>query len=264
MPTAICQIPAFSESPWRDRLETIIAQPTPDDWTVSWEAWVTPNAPNPENCQTLREARSTPGVTAYEAPPGKLSARNAAHDHAFDAGADVIVTWDADAPPVTMDALSNLLRALEDPQTVAANSKPVAPDTVTGRLTNVMKNVSKMVEPHLYGQASGFTATAWAEAGPFDTDRDQTDSAQVRIEEEFRFRWRVEELGDVVEVAAAPVFNDTRRTVCRVREMLSSISQRRVRDPYCDRLGVDTFQPHHLRAGRDDADCGCGTTPRRR
>jgi hypothetical protein len=78
------------------------------------------------------------------------------------------------------------------------------------------------------------TAEAWWAAGPFKTDMDESDIGAVRREEEFAFRDRVSNVGRVVDVDAAEVFNDPRRNVCRLPNFAED-------NPFCQRRGGDTF-----------------------
>lgn len=237
------QIPAFEEGPRLARVASqIVAQNPPQGVDVTYEAWVTLSPKDKSLCSTWQAAKSVDGLDVYEAPEGKLSARNAAHNHAIESGADVVVTWDADAPPLHADVLAELLAPFESDDVVAVNGAPVSPPTAVGTVVNVVGAVEDTVRPHLHGQLSAVRATAWWKAGPFDEKVDQTSVGSVRSEEEFSFYRRLRSLGRVVESKNAQVANSTRRLECRLglRD-----------DAYCGRIGEETFYV-------DDSGCGCG------
>lgn len=244
MRTAIVQIPAFSESPWTDRLDQITAQSPPDGWTAEFEAWVTPNCPNLDGCMTYQNAKHHPNVDAHVAPEGKLSSRNEAHAHAVEArGADVVVTWDADAPPLNEYALAALLMPYDDVEVVATNGNPVAPGGVVGRITNAFAGIEDRLRPQMHGQLSSFTADAWERAGPFDTETiNERAIEDVRAAEEFGFRRRLEEYGSVVDVPEAKVLNDTRRVKARTNKAFRRFTPKYPDGFHDDRRGV-TFHP---------------------
>lgn len=228
------QVPAYSEGDIiEDTLAELTAQREPTWADVSYEAWVTPSCPNPESCRTWVRARDFDGVDAHLAPNGKLSTRNEAHGHAVEGGADVLVTWDADAPPLHDDVLAELLAPLRSDGVVATNSAPTAPPTVVGVAVNVLGRVEDVARPHMHGQCSAFTAEAWQQAGPFDTDLDETEVFEVRQEEEFGFYRRLAELGAIEHPDGAMVENHPRRAEC-----LLGVRN----DGYCRRRGVETFQ----------------------
>lgn len=228
------QVPAYRESGTiAGVLSSINEQRVPGTVDVGLEAWVTPH-PDRGRCSTWSEATSVPGVSVHEAPSGKLSARNVAHRHAVDEGADVIVTWDADAPPRHSDVLAELVNPFERPGVVATNSKPLSPPTVLGLVTNTLGRFEDTVRPHMHGQLSAFTSDAWEAAGPFDESLDQTDVTPVRQEEEFDFYHRLDSLGEVAYCPEAVVMNHTRRAECMIGAR---------NDEFCRRRGTETFHP---------------------
>lgn len=235
---AIVQVPAFDEpaDTLGDRLRRIREQAPPDGWDVAFEAWITPTGPSDPTFEIARRA----GFETFEAPSGKLSTRNEAHSRAVDAGADAIVTWDADAPPLRDDALVGLLEPLEDADVVAVNSVPGATISPEGGLSLVGMFVDAggwledAVRPHMHGQCSAFSADAWKVAGPFDTSIDETAGKVVRGEEEIGFYHRLNQLGDVVREERAVIFNEPRRHFCRLVPQMAP-------DGYCDRRGTTTF-----------------------
>lgn len=241
MPTAFVQVPAFNEGPAMiPVLEQIRDQEPPEGWDVEREVWVTLSPPDKELCDTWQSAVATRGFEVHEAPRGKLSARNAAHDHAVARDADVIVTWDADAPPIHDETLENLLQPFEQPGIAAVSGGVRAPKTGLGTLVNLAGGVDDRVRPHLHGQLSAFTAEAWEAAGPFDVDVDEQLVDEVRAEEEFAFRERLAQAGEVVDARDAAVANDTRRWECRLDDAVRSVTRQKG-NGYCDRRGVTTF-----------------------
>lgn len=249
------QVFAYDEKELGRTLDAIAAQWVPDWLEPRYEAWVTPAAPAAARGErvahsvTAREwdqAAAHDVFRAREAPPGKLSSRNVAHDEAVATGADAIVAWDADAPPLHDDALARLLAPIRRGEAVATNARPTSPWTVVGTATNVVGWVHDLVQPHIHGQCHALTAAAWAGAGPFRVDEvDETTMMGallrdgIRIEEEFAFRRRVDAVGPVVDTWDVRVRNDTRRTYCHFDRMLG-----RDQSPYCRRMDSDvTFHP---------------------
>jgi hypothetical protein len=213
----VVQIPAFEEGrQLTETAEQVVAQPTPEFATVDVEAWVTLSPPDRSLCTTWQAAMDAKGVGTFEAPQGKLTARNAAHDSAVERGYDVIVTWDADAPPLRDDTLLQLLAPFEDQTVVATNSKPAAATTPNpvDRLIDVVGYTEDAVRPHLHGQCSAFRAAVWADYGGFDTTTEQSEIDPVRKEEEFGLYDAFSKHGKIVNTGAL-VYNDPRRHYCK-------------------------------------------------
>lgn len=235
MTSVYVQVPAFEE-PQRlpSTLDAIRAQQTPPEYDVRLEAWVTPSRDETGRCSTLDAARRVlSNAAVFEAPNGKLSTRNRAHDHAFENGADIIVSWDADAGPEHDDVLTALVTTLDEPGVVAANSVPVSNDgSVLGALVGLVGFVEDSVRPHVHGQLHTVTRHAWKQAGPFRVPK-ETNIASVRREEEFAFHDRLQRLGKVRTAKDARVFNDPRRHYCRLPDPPE--------EDYCRRIGGDTF-----------------------
>jgi len=213
----VVQIPAFEEGrQLTETAEQVVAQPTPEFASVDVEAWVTLSPPDRSLCTTWQAAMDAKGVDTFEAPQGKLSARNAAHDAAVERGYDVIVTWDADAPPLRENTLVQLLAPFDDRAVVATNSKPVAataPNPIK-RLIDLVGYTEDTIRPHLHGQCSAFRAAVWADYGGFDTSTTQSEIDPVRKEEEFGLYGAFSEHGKVVDTGAL-VYNDPRRHYCK-------------------------------------------------
>lgn len=218
---AVVQIPAYHEGPrLAETAEAVLSQQLPEGAAVDVEAWVTPD-PDPSSCGTWATAERVDGMDVYEAPIGKLSARNAAHSHAVTDGYDAFVTWDADAPPLHEGVLAALLRPLMENRSVpAVNSRPVTDPNSDGglaaRLVDTFARTEDTLSPHLNGQAHAIRTTAWEQAGPIDTDRDETDLWEVRQEEEFGMWGRLRRLGPIPSPLDAQVFNDPRRHLCKI------------------------------------------------
>lgn len=221
-------------------LEAIREQDPHPDVTLAREVWVTLSPPDRELCDTWQTAVSSRGFDVYEAPEGKLSARNAAHAHAVSEGHNVIVSWDADARPLSDTTLRELLSPVVREGYACSNSRPVsAPDGVSGMIVDAAAAIEDVAIPHVHGQLHAFTADAWTEAGPFDETVSQTDIGEVRAEEEFAFRRRLSAVGGVKDVPGATVYNDPRRHYCRIPGVGD--------DAYCNRRGETTFAPTHPR-----------------
>lgn len=234
MKQAVVQIPAYNEA---DKLPNtareILDQRVPDNYGVDLQAWVTRSENEKGCCDTMMAAESVPEMEVFEAPVGKLSARNAAHSHAVTRGYDVIVSWDADAPPEHDGVLAALLSAFDDPDVVAANSIPTALNrhrSLLGIGIDLFGAFEEVAFPHINGQAHAFTADAWEAVGPFDDSIDQTEMVKVRGEEEFGFGRKLRQYGKVVQPPSAKVYDDPRRIHCRF-----PIGER---PPYCDTLGI--------------------------
>jgi hypothetical protein len=232
------QMFAFREPEIAATMDAVSAQETPPWADVTYEAWVTPSRSD-GGCGTLRAAEKHRVFEAHEAPPGKLSSRNAAHDHAFSRGADSVVVWDADAPPLSGAELGRLIDPLRTRTVLATNSRPVS-GGVIGTAVNIGGMVEDAVNPHLHGQCHAFTAEAWDHIGPFP-DVDETDIDAVRAVEEFEPYRALAERGEVIQTAAR-VRNDTRRHRCRIEDTWSSLGRPNP-DGWCDRRGIETFQP---------------------
>lgn len=237
---AVVQVPAYREPDMDETLEGIVTQEVPPEWTFTVEAWVTPwTDPSCGYCTTLAAANSVEGVDVFEAPQGKLSARNAAHNHALRQGADVIVAWDADAPPLQPDTLARVLEPFSDPGVAGAYGwKKHTDDDLLASVMDVMGYVDWFIVQPFYGHLAAVTAEAWRGAGPFREDINQMDLWSMRLEEEYRFRRRVEEVGRVVPRDDAHVYGDDRRYRCWVNPVLGKSTP-----DYCDRRGTETFQP---------------------
>ena len=219
MPSAVVQIPAYEEGRTVYETATEIAQQrVPDGWDVDYEAWVTLSPPDRELCDTWQNAMAAENVDVFEAPQGKLSARNAAHDSAVARGYDVFFSWDADAPPLNGDVMASMLRAFEqEPRPVCVNSKPKSsPDGLVGQAIDLFAAAEDVATPHIHGQCHALTAEAWQSVGPFDESLDQTSMVDVRAEEEFGFWRKLRSLGPVVQPRDAVVYNDPRRIACKV------------------------------------------------
>lgn len=238
-PSVVVQVPAFEEgADMLPVLESIREQSAPDGISVAYELWVTLSPPDRELCTTWQAAVEAEGFEVYEAPSGKLSARNAAHNHAVREGHDVIVSWDADAAPLANDTFSELLRPILEGSASCANSNPYSSSSgAFGVVVDVFASIEDVTVPHIHGQLHALTANAWQQAGPFDDSVDQTDVSAVRAEEEFAFRRRLQTQTDsgVVTAPGAVVYNDPRRAYCQV----PGLGQ----NPYCGQRGVRTFSP---------------------
>jgi len=209
---AVLQVPAYREPEMLPVLRAWGNQPTPEGITVDRQVWVTLSPPERELCTTWQAALEARGFEVHEAPEGKLAARNAAHNAAVESEYDVIAVADADAPPLRSDSLAQLLAPFRDEDTAAVAGRPKAAGVPgLSALVDLGQRVGTEAGLHLPGQFSAFTATAWDEAGPFDTSRSQTDLAAVRQEEEFDFRDRVAQHGVVETAPKAVVRNDMRR-----------------------------------------------------
>jgi hypothetical protein len=178
------------------------------------------------------------GFQPIEAPNGKLSARNDAHSHAASDGADVIVTWDADAHAHHDGVLAALIEPFREPEVVAVRGEPASAPGPFGICENVMRRAMRATFDHLHGQLSAFTADAWRSAGPFDTDLDQSAIQEVWAEEEVRFAQRLRAVGELRHAPQALVHNDSRRNMCRLRRGMGT-----ARSDWCTSRGEATFAP---------------------
>jgi len=218
---AVVQIPAYEEGRTvYDTATEITNQRVPEGWDVAYEAWVTLSPPDKELCDTWQNAMAAENVEVFEAPQGKLSARNVAHDHAVEEGYDVFFSWDADAPPHHSDVLASMLTAFEaDPPPACVNTRPISgrKHGLFGALVDTAATVEDILTPHVHGQCHALTAEAWQAVGPFDESVDQTSLPEVRAEEELGFYRRVkQEVGEIVTPPDATVYNDPRRAACKV------------------------------------------------
>lgn len=215
---AAIQVPVYDEPAGRlrDTLTSFRAATT-EDFEPSYEAWITPSGPQDIAFDVAQEC----GFETFEAPSGKLSARNAAHSSAFGREMDAVITIDADAPLVAEDAFDRLVREIQS-GAVAANAVSVAYKDPEGKLSplgavvDVVCLAEDVARPHLSGRCSTISQGAWEQAGPFDDSIDQTDRTAVREEEEFRFYRDVSSVGEVVYADGAKVYNDLRRHVCKL------------------------------------------------
>lgn len=232
------QIPAIDEPPdsFRRMIRETLAAST-ETFNPTYEAWVTPVEKRDRTARVAREE----GLDVYEAPEGKISTRNAAHDHAFETGHDAVIEIDADAPPLNDDALDAMIEPLYDDSIAAVNSIPMAmrdPDwefSVVGAVVDIGGFLEDVFIPHFHGQCGAFREDAWRHAGPFDESVDQKNSVKIRREEEYDFYWRLRECGDVVYPKRARFYNDPRRHVCHTKIFGDA--------DYCDRRGELTFEP---------------------
>lgn len=234
MTSVYVQVPAFEEPTVEDTLRQIReqAESVPEDVTL--EAWVTRSEDESGWCSTWASATSVDGVDTYEAPEGKLSARNAAHNHAADNGADAIASWDADAPPLTDTVLQSMIDAVGRSGVSLVNSTPRARDgTLLGVVIDAGSRAEDSIRPHAHGQLHAFPIETWEKVGPFDESIDQTNVQVVRREEEFRFYNEAAQIGEVAEPRGAQVFNDPRRHYCYFPGMDDK--------DFCTRIGGETF-----------------------
>ena len=248
---AVIQIPAYEEG--RTVYETateITNQRVPEGWDVDYEAWVTLSPPDRELCDTWQNAMAAEDVEVFEAPQGKLSARNAAHNHAVGEGYDVFFSWDADAPPVGEGVLASMLTAFDqEPMPACVNTRPVSSpgNGLFGMALDVLTTAEDIVFPHIHGQCHGLSAAAWNALGPFDESIDQTDLPTVRAEEEIGFWSRLLSVGPIVEPPEATVYNDPRRATCKVPLIPNA-------DHCSGRVGTFELAENRDRGG----DGGCG------
>lgn len=231
------QVPAYMETDLRATLDAISTQHRPEYVdTLSYEAWVTPaDGTDP----SLRDARDHPEFKAFEAPRYKLNARNAAHNSATERGYDTIVSWDADATPRSENSLTRLLNPLQSSRVVASNGMTHYTGT-GGAVSDALQLMDLAAVRPIYGRFSAFTTDAWRRAGPFDTSVDQTDMLAIRAEEEFRFRRRLERVGEVKNAYYAWVDHPERRFECT----FDKLAPWREPDEWCgERGGITDFQP---------------------
>lgn len=242
--TAIVQVPAYREPNLGVTLDAIADQEPPEGWEIEYEAWVTPSCNDLSNCRTYQAAETHDVFAAQVAPKYKLSTRNEAHESAAQGGYEAIVTWDADARPAHRDVLGLMLRPLAgEPVATNGNPVPAGIDPIT-MLAKAASRVDDVLRPHIHGQLSAFTAEAWMEVGPFDVSMDQTDSYQVRREEEFDFLDRLSAIGSVEYVPEAVVYEPPRRVLSNLDKAFHQMTGgRRPMSDYAQRQGSETFRP---------------------
>lgn len=228
------QVPAYKEGESMSRtLGSIRSQRVPRGVDVRYEAWVTPA----DGDETWAVAQRAPGWDVYEAPRGKLSARNEAHTSAFHDRYDVVVSWDADAPALHDDVLSNLLSPYGR-GAVATNGWYTHSGPSKG-IEDALAKIDFTVFRPIYGRLSSISAHGWSHAGPFDEDVDQQSLNDIRREEEFAFRRRLEAAGEVADVKEAVVHGDSRRYRC----MMDKVLPWRDPDQWCLDRGGMAFAP---------------------
>lgn len=236
MTSLYVQVPAFEEpETLPPTLRSISDQHLPRGVSVTQQVWVTRSEDGAGCCSTWQAAESVSGWEVREAPAGKLSARNAAHAHAFESGADLICSWDADAPPLHEKVLYSLTQSALSDGVAIANSTPVARDgSLIGVVSDVASRAEDQIMPHVHGQCHVMTAETWRRVGPFETNLDETSLGAVRAVEEFGFYEAASEVGRVEKVQNAKVFNNPRRNVCRLPGYGRG-------DDFCERRGGSTF-----------------------
>lgn len=241
--TVALQLFAYDEAGViRPTMDAYASVDTPEGVSVDYQGWVTPT----RSRRTLREVEQHDTFVARQAPEGKLSARNLAHDRATRQGYDIIVTADADEPPATEDYLQNLLTPILDGRAAATSGLPKETGAL-GPAFALFRRLDQARGP-IRANCSAFTTGAWRAAGPFDASTvSQTDIGSVRPEEEFDYRRRIESYGPVEDVYDARTIANNRRTFCRLQEATNPVGG--AREGYCSRRGEATFSP--LR-GRND------------
>lgn len=270
---AVVQVPAFGEGSIRPTdyertLRAIVDQPAPSGWTVEFEAWITPDTSSVEDDPTWTIAQSIPGLDVFEAPSGKLSTRNAAHEDALARGVDAIVVWDSDVRPRSPDVLSALLEPLEQPDVLAVNSVERHPPTVAGFAMDFIFKPIVRGPRYMHGQCHSMTAGAWEQFGPFDESIDQTDIREMWTEEQNRMYDVLDELGTIAQPADAVVVHQNRRMWCKMGKAWRTIDGRQL-EPWCQNRGEKSFDPTgrtraHEPTGRRRSQGGscCGGSPR--
>lgn len=236
---AAIQVFALDEPDLKRVLDAYAECTRPPGWDLVYKACVTPAPAAGAHHHRVDVADAHPVFDLEVTPPGKLASRNHAHDGAVDAGVDAIVAGDGDGPPLEADYLVELLAPFANTDVVATNATPVAPSTPIGVATNLVGWTHDAIVPHMNGQGHAISADGWLAAGPFDEAAEADRRAhEVRLEEEFEFRRRLEAVGDVVDTRAR-VHNDTRRTRCHLERLLLGEAH----DPYCQRIGAASFAP---------------------
>lgn len=201
---------------------------------VDLQAWVTPT----RSGRTVREVRQHHSFNLWEAPEGKLDARNAAHDKATRDGYDIIVTADADEPPMSADYLHRLVQPIRDGGAVATTGFPKDTSFVSP-LVDAWRLADQLRGP-IRGNTSAFTIDAWRLAGPLDTTNTKQSSIDsVRSEEEFQFRRRLSDAGRVEDVYEARTVANNRRNLCKIQDAMNPVGD--AGEGYCGRRGTATF-----------------------
>lgn len=236
---AIVQLLAYDEPHIRETLDGYAEATVPEGWRVSYMVGVTP-----KNGRTVREVEVHPDFELIETPPGKLTSRNHVHDVALDRGADVVISGDGDAPPASKTYLEALLEPFGDSDVVAVNGFQKAVGPLSALLQAAYYGDLTVNRP-IYGRGSAFTELGWEFAGPFDTNLDELDVNEVRAEEEFRFRRRLGNLGEVVDRTDARVTATGRRAACIVLDSMRPYGRSDLE--YCARRGSETFMPERRR-----------------
>jgi len=218
--------------------------PAPDNWAIEYQAWVTPT----KGHRTLRQAENHPAFQAVEAPPGKLTTRNKAHNRAFNRNYDVVITADADEPPLRDDYFTELLAPFQQANVHAVTAWPKNTG-LTAPLTSLARRLDETRRP-IRANCSALAEHAWHHAGPFRTvDVDESNIESVRAEEEFDFRRRIEETGDVVEQHSAQVKANNRRMASKVFRSLRPLGDTDL--GHAASRGAETFAPHEKQDDRD-------------
>lgn len=245
MPHACVQIFSYDEPTLDHTLDAYADCTIPQGWELSYWACVTPR--NGVTHESIRQhrveiAREHDVFEYVRTPKGKLASRNYAHDMAVASGADVIVSGDGDGPPMYDGYLERLLAPFDRRGVVATNGRAKSNTPGLAPIVNTAIIVEDNVRPSLMGRGSAFTAGGWQRAGPFD-ERAEADKnvRAVRAEEEFAFRRRLEQHGEVVQTRAK-VLRDDRRIKCRLYERPLSYLGREP-SAFCDRVGTESFQP---------------------
>lgn len=231
------QLPAYDEPRMASTMDAWAAQPVPHFVSdISREAWVTPS-----DGRTMQIAREHRGFKAFEAPSGKLPARNEAHDSAVRRGYDVMVAFDADAPPLTENTLPALLQPIYNGEAVATNAYADAEGGLLASVTNARERFKGAIGG-VNGRGHAFTRSAWEHAGPFRQVND-ADIKSVWVEEELKFPYRVRQVGPFKRAPDARVHRDLRRERCRLAKLKGDAES-----PFCERMSGDTtFAPERRR-----------------
>lgn len=218
--------------------------PVPEHWSIDYQAWVTPA----ESHQTVEAAKRHPQFSYMSAPKGKLATRNTAHNWAFNRSYDVVITADADEPPFRDDYFAELLAPFQRGSVLAVTGWPKNTG-LSAPVTTVARRLDETRRP-IRANCSALSEIAWRYAGPFRVDDvDQTDITSVRREEEFDFRRRIEDVGEVVEQRSAQVHANNRRMLSKVYDALSPLGGSDL--GHAASRGAKTFAPAEK---RDDSE----------